>query len=272
MVQFLGLGKARKWGTNGSKVETQTTSPSEQAEAQPFTAAEVHYCLLRPAKTAPRRPGPAAGEEEEPAAGSLEGIVAAGGAGEGGSRAAAGAGVAAAASSAAAAAAEQNRRFHKPRCWRNASARCRAPGNARPRPLEGRCPSQRLCFFSCCREKEGEGKGLVKRESHEVVFPRRVFSRPPLVQQNKMKTNLDALPDKTAAVAAPRRAAASGSRTAGAGSRSLERGRGRDHPSDRRHRERRRRRALLALVPQNSRARGPFRRAFPAAEQPAEFN
>ena len=111
-----------------------------------FTAAEVHYCLLRPARTALRLPGPVADEEEEPDAadaGSLEGI---GAAEKEGSRAAAAVAAAAASAAAAAAAVEQNRLLHKPHCWRSASERCKAPDSARQRPWAGRCPSQRLCF------------------------------------------------------------------------------------------------------------------------------
>ena len=128
-MQFLGLGVARKWGKNGDKVES--SGFLLQREAMPvrdFTAA-VEVRRLRPARTAPRRPEPAAGEAEAAvvAAGNSEGIAAADAAvEEEGSKA-----VAAAAS---AAAAEQNRRFRRPRCWRSASARCKAPGSATPRP------------------------------------------------------------------------------------------------------------------------------------------
>ena len=122
-------------------------------------------------------------------------------------------------------------------------------------------------------ERGGEKEVLVKREKEESgahdAFRDSFFL---VTRFEKSNPYLDARRGKTAAVGAPRTVAASGSRKEGAGSKSWAHGRrGRDHQSDlrRRLRERRRRRAL-GLVPRNCPGRGPFRSAFPDAEQPVE--
>lgn len=129
--------------------------------------------------------------------------------------------------------------------------------------MGGALPQPETVFW--LRER---GERRISQQEHARLVFAACFFMPSSSTKQKKETNLDARPGKTAAAGAPRRPAASGNRTGAAGSRSLERGRGRDRPSDHR---RERRRYDLAPVPRNSLVRGPFRRAFPDAEQPAVF-